>query len=240
MRLDPITPKAPRPIPKRAPIPTGFVITGVLLLVALLWLRGCQIASLEAEHAETRAHLAELVRKEGSRSAMLTSERNHLRSEAASLTSEVERLTSEVESATAAMQAVEDDNAALKRRLRDAQAAPTPVSRSGDTRAPVTAPSGSVWTREKVEVTLLLACEHHGIPKEKHAWLIQKGADIAYRESTYRTDARNGQHIGLFQFNNAWATEAQRLDPVWSCYRFVQVYKDGGEAKIRQHWASTY
>jgi hypothetical protein len=34
-------------------------------------------------------------------------------------------------------------------------------------------------------------------------------------------------------------TAEQRLDPVWSCYRFVRVYAEGGEAKIRQHWKAT-
>jgi hypothetical protein len=36
-----------------------------------------------------------------------------------------------------------------------------------------------------------------------------------------------------------WGSLEQRLDPTWSCYRFVKVYADGGESAVRRHWAAT-
>lgn len=59
-------------------------------------------------------------------------------------------------------------------------------------------------------------------------------------ESTGNPNNRFGQHRGLFQFNNAWGSEAERLDPRWSIKRIVKVYRVGGLSKIQQHWKATY
>jgi hypothetical protein len=70
--------------------------------------------------------------------------------------------------------------------------------------------------------------------------VVETGTRIAYRESTYRVAATNPSGAaGLFQFMPPWGSLEQRLDPTWSCYRFVKVYADGGESAVRRHWAAT-
>jgi len=98
----------------------------------------------------------------------------------------------------------------------------------------------ATWSKSKVSKTLTAACDHYGIKGSDKAWLVSKGVRIAYRESTYRTHARNGSCLGLFQFNSGWGAASKRLDGKWSCYRFVRVYRDGGVSAIRRHWRATY
>lgn len=56
------------------------------------------------------------------------------------------------------------------------------------------------------------------------------------RESTGNPSARNGQHIGLLQFNNNWGSEEQRLNPEWSIRRWARVLREEGVSGIRRHW----
>jgi hypothetical protein len=102
-------------------------------------------------------------------------------------------------------------------------------------------PSALIWSKGQVSGTLAAAADYYGLTGAKREWIISKGTSIAYKESRYNTHAWNSSnHIGLFQFSDAWASAENRLDGTWSCYRFVKVYVDGGEAKIRQHWRATY
>ena len=59
---------------------------------------------------------------------------------------------------------------------------------------------------------------------------------IIHKESTGRPDARNGQHLGLVQFNNNWGSAEKRLDPHWSIARIVRVYKEAGYSGLERHW----
>ena len=136
----------------------------------------------------------------------------------------------------------------------------TPLTSKGDTRVngtrpdtranaipdvtypnPADVPEADVWTREQAEQVLRNACSHYNLTSSQTQWIVAKGLHIAWGESRYNTKASNrGVYLGLFQFSGAWASADERLDGEWSCYRFVRVYRDGGEAKIRQHWAATY
>jgi len=156
------------------------------------------------------------------------------RAEEASAT--VGALESRVASLTADLERAE----ALLHDYREAQkAAIVPQKRETPKPPAVQQTSAGAWSREQVASTLTAAAKQYGLDDVQTAWIVETGCRVAYKESTYRPDARNGQHVGLFQFGSAWGTVAERLDPVWSCYRFVRVYAEGGEAKIRQHWRAT-
>lgn len=119
------------------------------------------------------------------------------------------------------------------------QAVVRPSSSGGDVSVPEGSSHGGVWSRSQVAATLRAAANSYGLSASDTEWIVSAGCSVAYKESTYNTQARNGQHLGLFQFNNNWGSAANRLDGTWSCYRFVRVFRDGGKTKIRQHWAAT-
>ena len=126
---DNLEPRRPRVAPdnRKREIIVVAVIIPFLVGFLMTWVfTSANTARLEAKHAEVQADLHESIRLLGNRSAMLASERDHLRREG-------ERLESEVESATAAAIAIEEDNIALKKRLRDAHSASPAPSRSGTT-----------------------------------------------------------------------------------------------------------
>ena len=152
-----------------------------------------------------------------------------LRSDAASATAEYESLKIQVDD-------LEQLNAALKREIeRKAvpQKAPAPKAPA------VQQTSTGAWSRDRVAATLTAAAAKYGLDDEQTAWIVDTGVRVAYRESRYQPAVVNASgHAGLFQFSSAWGGD-ERLDPVWSCYRFVRVYAEGGEAKIRQHWKAT-
>lgn len=99
-----------------------------------------------------------------------------------------------------------------------------------------------VLTEANIVRLVQMACYEYGIPGNEWEWLEVAAPRIAYRESRFDSHAANrtSSARGLLQFLQPWGDEADRLDPVWSVYRFVQVYRDGGPRKIRQHWALTY
>ena len=99
-----------------------------------------------------------------------------------------------------------------------------------------------VLTEADIVRLVQMACYEYGIPGSEWAWVEQAAVRIAYRESRFDSQAANptSSARGLFQFLKAWGAESDRLNPVWSVYRFVAVYRDGGPAKIRQHWAQTF
>lgn len=151
--------------------------------------------------------------------------------------------TAERERAEEAARIAAEKAAAEEAARRKAEAARQAVSApkapaSGSEQA---APSGTTWSRGQVESTLRSAAGEYGLSAADTEWIVSKGADIAWSESRYRTAVVNSSgHAGLFQFSSSWGSLEQRTDPVWSCYRFVKVFKDGGKAKIVQHWAATY
>ena len=165
----------------------------------------------------------------------------HLINEAIDASRTIDALTSEVESATAAVESLRievEDLELLNRALKNEIQKNTAPSTTTPQSSPQETGAGA-WSREKVASTLTAAAQQYGLTDTETAWIVETGCRVAYRESTYRPDARNGQYLGLFQFGSAWGTASQRLDPVWSCYRFVRVYAEGGEAKILQHWRAT-
>lgn len=105
--------------------------------------------------------------------------------------------------------------------------------------APERVASGKAWSSAKVRSTLEAACAKYGITGSDKAWIVAAGLKVAWGESRYNPSARNGSHLGIMQFRPEWGTAAQRLNGTWSLYRFVRVFRDGGKAKIQQHWAAT-
>lgn len=96
-------------------------------------------------------------------------------------------------------------------------------------------PSRGALTEAQVRSLLEAAQAKYGVDD----WIISAGLKVAWGESRYNPDARNGQYVGIMQFGSSWGSEAKRLDPTWSIDRFVRVYAEGGKAKIRQHWRAT-
>lgn len=80
--------------------------------------------------------------------------------------------------------------------------------------------------------------------------------NIIKHESGGNPSARNGRHRGLVQFTPSWKHNYSRkyfrqygiadyhadnrLSGAWSIRRLAKVYKQGGTAKIKQHWRATY
>lgn len=95
--------------------------------------------------------------------------------------------------------------------------------------------------------------------KDQHVWTQSREntvVRIIARESTGSETARNGDCVGLLQFNSDWKydySEAwfahrglgtwhrdNRLSGKWSIRRIAVVYRDGGDRAVRRHWAATY
>jgi hypothetical protein len=95
------------------------------------------------------------------------------------------------------------------------------------------------WSKADVEWVTRRALRDYDIPAREHAWVVAAAVRVATRESGRRPKARNGQHLGMMQFNSGWKGGDKRLDGKWSVYRFVRVYRDGGKAAIRRHWKAT-
>lgn len=250
----------PRPLPRREATPTearsyvtGYVIAAVVIAVILAvffigrWTvisKANDIAAGAIAEAQETQVLAEAFKAERNSwetsAGILATQVDDLESDLTSATHAAELWQKRAENASATAAAVEADNEALKRDIaRIQQMKRTAPATTAPATKVATSASGTVWSRSQVESTLRSAAGHYGLTADQAVWVVETGARVAYRESTYRTDARNGQHVGLFQFNDGWATVAERLDPVWSCYRFVRVYAEAGEAGIRRHWAAT-
>lgn len=156
----------------------------------------------------------------------------------AALTSEVASLTAGYESLAIQVEDLELLNSALKVEVAKQKAA-VPQKAPAPKPPTVQQTSAGVWSREQVASTLTAAAKHYGLTAGQTAWIVDTGCRVAYRESTYRPDAVNASgHAGLFQFSKSWGGD-ERLDPVWSCYRFVRVYAEAGEAGIVRHWKAT-
>ena len=99
----------------------------------------------------------------------------------------------------------------------------------------------AVWTEEDVVEVVRYACYDYEIPGEEWSYLETVVPHLGRRESGLRAKAANptSSARGILQFLRSWGPESKRLDPVWSVYRIVRVYRDGGEVKIRQHWRAT-
>ena len=99
-----------------------------------------------------------------------------------------------------------------------------------------------VLTEDDIVRLVQMACYYHGIPGNEWAWLEEVIPRVTYRESRWDSKAANATSSarGIAQFLAAWGDESKRLDAVWSVYRMVEVYKDGGKPAIQRHWALTY
>ena len=80
--------------------------------------------------------------------------------------------------------------------------------------------------------------------------------NIIKHESGGSPHARNGRHAGLVQFTPCWKHNYSRayfkrkhlsdyhadnrLSASWSIRRICLVYKQGGAAKVKQHWRATF
>ena len=227
--------------PKRA------ALGGAILLACacLLTLAACAIVSHAAGVAKYRPvaedAVAELAAAQDT-AAQAIDNAEFWQAQAHEASATIDALASEVASLTAGYESLAiqvEDLELLNRALKNELGAKiTPQSAPKAPAAPKQTSAGA-WTADKVAETIRAAAAEYGLDDKQTAWIVETGVRVAYRESTYRPDARNGQYLGLFQFNAAWGTAEQRLDPVWSCYRFVRVYAEGGEAKIRQHWKAT-
>jgi len=173
---------------------------------------------------------------------------NQLVNDNAELTSQVESLTAEVTSLTVEYSALTTENASLSVKYEELQAEYEALKKakaeakitSTESLPEETSASASYWTKTQVQDTLEAAANEYGLNKPQTEWIVDIGTKVAYRESRYNTQAsNNGKYLGLFQFNANWGSAAERLNPVWSCYRFVKVYVDGGQAAIYQHWKAT-
>ena len=116
------------------------------------------------------------------------------------------------------------------------------------------------WDKARLRKEVRTAAKHYKLTKAETRWLERAAVDIVFRlpgkprcESSggWRVGSKSGCY-GIFQFNRAWKRPkaitkklgiSKRIDwrqsPRASTWRFVKVYKDGGKAKIRQHWKAT-
>lgn len=92
----------------------------------------------------------------------------------------------------------------------------------------------------------------HVYSKEREGRIL----NIIKHESGGSPHARNGRHAGLVQFTPCWRHNYSRsyfkrkhlsdyhsdnrLSGRWSIWRICKVYKQGGTAKVKQHWRATY
>lgn len=105
----------------------------------------------------------------------------------------------------------------------------------------VTTDSESQWSTAHLDSVCTAALATYGVPEADWAWVIAANRNIVYRESRNRPGARSAgdSYAGLHQWSASWGTTEERINGNWSVNRFVQVYAQGGKAKVRQHWAST-
>jgi prophage DNA circulation protein len=223
----------------------------ILAAVAVALVLGLAFGSNSGQRAAREAVAAQTAAENTAR--MFEQERDTLKESLTALTARMDDLESDLTSATTAAEhwreraedasataaAIRDDNTALKAevaRLQQMKRTTTPAKGATTT----VASTGGTWSKAQVASTLTAAASKYGLTPAQTAWVVDTGCRIAYRESTYRTAVVNASgHAGLFQFSKSWGTLAERTDPVWSCYRFVRVYAEGGESAIRRHWRAT-
>lgn len=246
----------PRPLPTRSPRPKWTHPVAILAAVAVALVVGLSLgdnagkrlaedALKDKQAAEVSAAALKGERDDWETSATVLTQRvDDLESDLTSATTAAEHWRERAEDASATAAAIRDDNTALKAevaRLQQMKRTTTPAK--GATTTVASAPpatTGTTWSKAQVASTLTAAASKYGLTAAQTAWVVDTGCRIAYRESTYRTAVVNASgHAGLFQFSSSWGTLAERTDPVWSCYRFVRVYAEGGESAIRRHWRAT-
>lgn len=207
--------KPPRPIP-RGPRHHQILVSGT---VAVLIVAGMGIIGYTSGYRDGGADGRQARSEATSAIATAKAEHEYLLSVEASLTAAYARIA-ELEAAPAA----------------EAKAAPS-VQAPAAAQPRVEAQAS--WDAEQVRATLAVAASEAGLEPADAVWIIETGVVVAHRESGYDAACVTGDCVGLFQFDSGWGSDAERLDPVWSCYRFVQAYVDGGRANIRKHWAAT-
>lgn len=202
----------------------GTMLIGYYFITLTVDGRDAARAETRKVHSSLKA-ATDVIEKQGS-------EIDGLRQNNRALEASLTILASQLTSATSTIDALTDD---LDDALR-----PKPLAAPKKQTALTVSYSPEVWSRAQVVSTIKAQAIAQGVPTDKAAWLAEKGADIAYRESRYNTKATNGQHLGLFQFNDGWGDSAGRLDGTTSCAKFVRVYVTGGESALRRHWAATW
>jgi hypothetical protein len=171
-----------------------------------------------------------------------------MESDLASATAAAELWQKRAEDASITIDALEEDVESLTSKIRQ-QGYTKPATPSAPATGTITASAsnGRAWSAAQVTAALKQAAAYYGLTAAQTEWVAATGARIAYRESTYRPYAVNSSnHAGLFQFSGAWGSGAcshgandWRVCGICSCYRFVRVYKEGGEAAVARHWAAT-
>jgi hypothetical protein len=118
---------------------------------------------------------------------------------------------------------------------------------------------GKSWTPERLRKEVRTAAKHYKLTKADTKWLERAAVDIVFegrRESNGSWYARNGGHLGIFQFyrkdGEGWKRPKAickklgiskdidwRKSPRASTWRFVKVYADGNKKAVRRHWKAT-
>lgn len=211
-----------------------FALTAVAVIMAVLTftLGSCHGTKVAREAvAETR--------KAEETAAKAAAGATYWKQQEASATATVAELRIQLADETQRADAYRDAAQDASETIASLRARIVPQSRVVPPVRPLKAAVGA-WSREQVASTLRTACAHYSLEPDETAWVVTTGLRIAYRESRYRPGAINPSGcVGLFQFNSGFGAVGNRLDPVWSCYRFVRVYAEGGEAAVRRHWAAT-
>ena len=102
-------------------------------------------------------------------------------------------------------------------------------------------PSKRALSEAQMRELISNACDKYGIDGADRKWLVAAWLKVTWSESRWVPTAQNPNSTasGLAQFLAAWGPLEDRLDPVWTANRFARVFRDGGKAKIRQHWRAT-
>ena len=106
------------------------------------------------------------------------------------------------------------------------------------------------WTKREIRFVATQAADSRHVSSTLTTWAIAACVQTATHEAAkrkrhghieYDTHSLNrSHHAGLHQWARSWhGTRAQKFNGVWSCKRFMKVVVDGGQAKVRQHWAQT-
>lgn len=101
-------------------------------------------------------------------------------------------------------------------------------------------------TKSDVRYIVRVACIERHVPKGKRKWMERAAVDIIFalpgkpaHESNGNAKARNGDYRGIAQMDIDWGSVKRREQPVTAIRMMVRSYKQGGKAKVRQHWAAT-
>jgi hypothetical protein len=109
------------------------------------------------------------------------------------------------------------------------------------------------WTEGDIRFVATMAADKYHFKGALRTWAIgacvhtaKREADKKYADKTHKRylysthSVKRSGRCGLHQWGREWAgSKAQKTDGVWSCNRWMRVLRDGGKAKIIQHWRAT-